>query len=78
MWGCDQAETPPCAALIAEHIPGGRTWLSTDEWPRDRGSHPDQATVRHGVREWARDDDDEGRREVHGHTGEGGGRGTAD
>ena len=33
--------------------------------------HPCHATVRHGVHEWARDDDGEGRRAVHGHTCEG-------
>jgi hypothetical protein len=45
--------------------------LYTNEWQSYRGSHPSHATVRHGVREWARDDDGDGRREVHGHTCEG-------
>ena len=35
------------------------------------GSHPAHATVRHGMHEWARDDDGEGRREVHCNTCEG-------
>ena len=43
------------------------------KWQRDRGSHPCQATVRHGVHEWARDDDGDGRREGHGNTCEGAG-----
>jgi transposase len=58
---------------LAEHVPAGRTILSTDEWQSYRGSHPGQATVRHGVHEWARDDDGDGRREVHSHTCEGAG-----
>jgi hypothetical protein len=73
LWVCDQAETPTGAALIAENSPVGRTWLSTEEWQSYRGSHPDHATVRHGVREWARDADGDGRREVHGNTCEGAG-----
>jgi transposase-like protein len=39
--------------------------LYTDEWQSYRSSHPSHATVRHGVREWARDDDGDGQREVH-------------
>jgi transposase-like protein len=47
--------------------------LYPDEWQSDRESHPTHGAVRHGVREWARDDDGDGRREVHGHTCEGAG-----
>jgi transposase-like protein len=72
-WVCDHADTHTCAALIAENIPGGSTWLYTDEWQSYRGSYPDHATVRHGVREWARDEDGDGRREVHCTTCEGAG-----
>jgi transposase-like protein len=72
-WVCDHADTPTCAALIAENLPAGRTWLYTDEWQSYRGSHPCHATVRHGVHEWARDDDGDGRREVHGNSCEGAG-----
>jgi len=49
------------------------TQLYTDEWQSYRGSHPAHATVRHGVHEWARDDDGDGRREVHCNTCEGAG-----
>jgi hypothetical protein len=49
------------------------TRLYTGEWPSSRGRHPAHATVRHGVDEWARDGDGDGRREVHGHTCEGAG-----
>jgi hypothetical protein len=68
LWVCDHAHTPTGAALIAEHMPVGSTLLYTDEWQSDRGGHPCHATVRHGGHEWARDDDGDGRREVHGHT----------
>src|SRR5262245_50299229 len=62
-WVCDYADTRTCATLIAENIPVGSTELYTDEWRSYRGSHPAHATVRHGVHEWARDDDGDGRRE---------------
>ena len=69
----DHADTRTCRTLIAENIPAGSTLLCTDEWQRDRGSHPAPATVHHGVHEWARDDDGDGQREVHGNTCEGAG-----
>jgi transposase len=56
---------------MADNVPPGSTLLYTDEWQSYRGSHPAHATVRHGVREWARDADGEGQREVHCHTCEG-------
>jgi transposase len=72
-WVCDHADTRTCAALIAENLPPSGTLLYTDEWQSYRGSHPAHATVRHGVHEWARDDDEDGRREVHCNTCEGAG-----
>jgi hypothetical protein len=72
-WVCDHADTHTCAALMAANIPAGHTTLYTDEWQSYRGSHPAHTTVRHGVREWARDDDADGRREVHCNTCEGAG-----
>jgi transposase len=72
-WVCDHADTRTCVALIAENVPAGRTQLYTAEWQRYRGSHPTHGTVRHGVHEWARDDDGDGRREVHCNTYEGAG-----
>jgi transposase-like protein len=74
-WVCDHADTRTCHDLIAANVPAGSTWLSTDEWQSYRGSHSSHATVRHGVREWARDDDGDGRREVHCNTCEGAGAG---
>jgi transposase-like protein len=49
------------------------TILYTDEWQSYRGSHPAHATVCHSVYEWARDEDGDGRREVHSNTCEGAG-----
>jgi transposase len=54
-------------------VPTGGTQLYTDEWQSYRGSHPDHATVRHGIHQWARDADGDGRREVHCNTCEGAG-----
>jgi transposase-like protein len=74
-WGCDHADTRTCAALIAANVPAGRTTRYTDGWQSYRGSHPFHATVRHGVGEWARDDDGDGQCEVHCNTCDGAGAG---
>jgi hypothetical protein len=68
LWVCDHADQHPCSALMAEHVPRGSSTRYTDAWQSYRGSHPAHATVRHGVHEWARDADGDGRREVHCHT----------
>jgi transposase len=72
-WVCDHADTRTCRKLIAENVAASSTWLYTDEWQSYRNSHPSHATVRHGMREWARDDDGDGQREVHCNTCEGAG-----
>lgn len=72
-WGCAHADRRTCRRLIAENVPVGRTWLYTDEWQSYRGSHPSHGTVCHGMREWARDDEGDGRGEVHCNTCEGAG-----
>jgi transposase len=72
-WVCDHANRQTCYTLMADHVSPGSTRLSTDEWQSYHGSHPCHATVAHRVREWARDDDGDGRREVHCHTCEGAG-----
>jgi transposase len=72
-WVGNHADKRTCHRLLADNIPADRTWLYTDEWQSYQGSHPTHATVRHGVHEWARDDDGDGQREVHGHTCEGAG-----
>jgi transposase len=72
-WVGDHADRRTCHELMMENLPAGNTLLYTAEWQSYRGSHPDHATVCHGVREWARDDDGDGRREVHCNTCEGAG-----
>jgi hypothetical protein len=73
VWVGDHADRRTCHGLIIERLPAGRTRLYTDAWQRSRGRHPAQATVRHGVHEWARDDAGDGRREVHCNACEGAG-----
>jgi transposase len=70
-WVCARADRHTCAGLIAESVPQQRAILYTDAWRSDHGSHPAHATVSHGIREWARDDDHDGSREVHCNTCEG-------
>ena len=72
-WVCDHANRQTCHTLIADNVLPGSTLLYTDEWQSYRDSHPDHATVAHGVREWARDDDGDGQREVRCNTCEGAG-----
>ncbi len=56
-------------------MPPGSTILYTDEWQSYHGSHPQHASVCHSAGEWARDDDGDGKREVHCNTCEGAGTG---
>jgi transposase len=72
-WGGDHADRRTCHERILANLPAGNTRLDTDEWQSYRGSHPAHATVRHGAHAWARDDDGDGRREVHCNSGEGAG-----
>lgn len=59
-------------ALVHENVPPGSTvWFYTDELASYAGSHPQHGTVCHSRHEWARDDDGDGRREVHCNTCEG-------
>jgi transposase len=72
-WVGDRADRRTCHPLIAENIPVESTILYTDEWQSYHRSHTPPATVRHGVHEWARDDDGDGVRDTHCHTCEGAG-----
>jgi transposase len=72
-WVCDHAAKRTCHDLIAENVPATSTMRYTDEWQGDDGSHAAHVSVCHSAHEWARDDDGDGRREVHGHTCEGAG-----
>jgi transposase len=72
-WVGGHAAKQTCHDLIAENVPVGSTLPSTDEWQGDHGSHAAHTTVGHSAHEWARDNDGDGRGEVHGHTCEGAG-----
>jgi len=48
-----------------------RSWLYTDEWRGYTHILRPHATVCHGKKEWARDDDGDGIREIHTNTTEG-------
>ncbi len=72
-WVCDHADKRTCHELIDENIPSGSTVLYTDEASSYPGCHPMHGTVRHSAGEWARDDDGDGKREVHCNTCEGAG-----
>jgi transposase len=74
-WVCDHADKQTCQDLIDENIPVGSTVLYTDESTSYGGCHPTHGTVCHSKREWARDDDGDGVREVHCNSCEGAGTG---
>jgi hypothetical protein len=54
-----------------QHYTRRHTRCYTDEWPGYASLHRPHHTVCHGVKEWARDDDGDGIREVHTNTIEG-------
>jgi transposase len=71
-----------CLRILESTVPAGAAILYTDEWSGYRRVESAlkiaHATVRHGrddagTREWARDDDGDGQREVHCNSCEGGG-----
>jgi transposase-like protein len=72
-WVCDHADKWICHELIDEDIPVGSTVLYTNESNSYPGCHPEHGTVCHSANEWARDDDEDGIREVHCNTCEGAG-----
>jgi transposase len=74
-WVCDHADKRTSHELIDENIPAGSTVLYTDEANNYPGCHPRHGTVCHSAKEWARDDDGDGKREVHCNTCEGAGAG---
>lgn len=62
---CHHADGATCHALIDANVPSESTLLCSDEWRSYHGAHPNHHTVCHSANEWARDDDGDGRREVH-------------
>jgi hypothetical protein len=66
---------PTTRTIIEGNVPRGSTILYTDEASNYPGVHPRHASVCHSVKEWARDDDGDGIREVHCNSCEGAGTG---
>lgn len=61
----EHADKASTRRIIRASIPRRSTLLFTDEATNYTGLHPHHATVCHRQREWARDDDSDGLREVH-------------
>src|SRR4029434_6897843 len=78
------ADTATCLEVIRSTVPAGASVLYTDDWGGyaqvESKLQTKHATVKHGLagtadREWARDDDGDGIREVHCNSCEGAGAG---
>jgi transposase len=65
----DTQQTTLCEHV--EHFTSPATQLYTDEHDSYNNLDRSRSTVTHGLREWARDDDGDGIREVHTNTAEG-------
>jgi hypothetical protein len=50
--------------ILAEAVPAEGTIVYSDDYRSYHGIAQQHATVNHGVHEWARDDDGDGKREV--------------
>jgi transposase len=72
-WVLEHADKPSTRTIIEGNVPRGSTILYTDEASNYGGAHSQHATVCHSVKEWARDDDGDGKREVHCNSCEGAG-----
>lgn len=71
-WVADMTTKIELHELVHENMPAGSTvWFYTDELASYGGAHPNHGTVCHSHYEWARNDDGDGRREVHCNTCEG-------
>lgn len=79
-----RSDAKTCLEVVQSSVPKGATILYTDEWGGyarvEEKLKTKHATVRHGrqgdgSREWARDDDGDGIREVHCNSCEGAGAG---
>lgn len=65
-WVLDRTNQATVRTVLHESLPLAATvWLYTDGSRAYPGSYPRHASVNHSVYEWARDDDGDGRREVH-------------
>ncbi len=75
----EHADGVTCREVLASTVPQGAAILYTDEWGGYWGVKAKlqlaHGSVKHGAKEWARDDDGDGVREVHCNTCEGAGAG---
>ena len=75
----EHSDGATCRAVLAESVPVGAAVLYTDEWGGywsvEKTLKLKHGSVRHGEREWARDADGDGVREVHCNSCEGAGTG---
>jgi transposase len=74
-WVLEHADKPSTRTVVEGNVVPGSTILYTDEGSNYGGVHPHHASVCHGRKEWARDDDGDGIREVHCNSCEGAGTG---
>jgi transposase-like protein len=75
----EHSDGATCREVLKSSIPVGAATLYTDEWGGYRAVEEKlklaHGRVKHGIKEWARDDDGDGVREVHCNTCEGAGTG---
>jgi transposase len=75
----EHADAVTCREVLASSIPVGAAILYTDEWGGyssvEEKLQLEHGSVKHGAKEWARDDDGDGKREVHCNSCEGAGAG---
>jgi transposase-like protein len=73
------ADAATCQRVIRRSVPIGGRVLYTDEWGGywsvEEKLKLQHGSVKHGEKEWARDDDGDGKREVHCNSCEGAGTG---
>lgn len=74
-WVLEHADKPTTRTIIEGNVPRESTILYTDEASNYPGVHPQHGSVCHSHKEWARDDDGDGIREVHCNSCEGAGTG---
>jgi transposase len=75
----EQSDGATCREVLASSVPPGAATLYTDEWSGYWSVNQQlklaHRSVKHGEKEWARDDNEDGVREVHCNTCEGAGAG---
>jgi transposase-like protein len=75
----ETADAATCQRVIRSSVPRHGTVLYTDEWGGywsvEQKLKLKHGRVKHGAKEWARDDDGDGKREVHCNSCEGAGAG---